>query len=573
VIEKDLRDTFRKLSGFEAHDFQVEVARRLLEGENLVLVSPTGSGKSWAALLAFIYARQHKEAFADRLIYAFPLRTLTTALYHQYTPYLKEVRLNATLQMGGMERGEGDAFFEGDVVFTTLDQLLSSYIGVPVSLPNKLANMPAGAWVGSCVVFDEFHLLEPERSLATALDLADRLAPYAHVLFMSATFSKEGMGEVQHRIHAGKREVSPEEVRVPDRLGTRREFVWAGRELTAEAVLVAHEEKSIAVCNTVARATDLYRDLVALAEGRGVEDRILLLHSRFLPEDRKSKEEELLELFGEKSDKQAILVATQVLEVGLDISAESFHTEAAPASAIFQRAGRCARFGGDGTVYVYDLPVREDGKPDHAPYLKKSQAALVDSTAREIEARSGEVLSFKEEREAIDAVHAKADLKSLRDIRSIDRRRKVSESIRKGGGAYVRELVREVDSVNLVVHSNPDSLHVEFPLPSVSVSRSIMRRFLAELQKSGDLSQAKMLSSASENQKESENYAPALDWNRIERSDDISGTFYICVPPDLASYDQDKGLILGEPGTELFEQSIQSVPLEGRYGAGSRSRT
>jgi CRISPR-associated endonuclease/helicase Cas3 len=557
----NMRELFRELSGFDAHNFQIEVARRLIDGENLVLVSPTGSGKSWAALLAFIYAKRHGIPFADRLIYAFPLRTLTTALYHQYTPYLDKVGLRPTLQMGGMERGEGDAFFEGDVVFTTIDQLLSSYIGVPVSLPNKLANMPAGALIGGCVVFDEFHLLEPGKSLATTLDLADRLIPYAQVLLMSATFSEKGVGKIKSRIRAGKREVSPEEVRVPGRSETQRRFVWPGRELTAEAVLDAHKEKSIAVCNTVSRATDLYRDLVALARERGIEDRILLLHSRFLPGDRKSKEEELLQLFGEESSERAILVSTQVIEVGLDISAESFHTEVAPASAVFQRAGRCARFGGKGTVYVYDLPVKEDGEPDHAPYLK-SQASLVEFTAHEIEARSGEILDFDKERDIIETVHADADLKSLRNISRVDRRQKVAESIRKGGGDYVRQLVREVDSVNLVVQSEPDSLRLEFPLPSVSVSRSVVRRFLSELQKSGRLDQVKMLSSAAEDQRESENYAPSLTWKRIESPKDANGTFYLCFPPALASYDKDNGLILGEVGVESFEQTMQVTPFE-----------
>jgi CRISPR-associated endonuclease/helicase Cas3 len=80
-INTDLRGLLREVAGLEAHDFQVDAARKLLEGENLVLVSPTGSGKSWAALLAFIFARRHRIPFADRLIYAFPLRTLTTALY------------------------------------------------------------------------------------------------------------------------------------------------------------------------------------------------------------------------------------------------------------------------------------------------------------------------------------------------------------------------------------------------------------------------------------------------------------------------------------------------------------
>lgn len=120
-VGEDLRRLFRELTGFEAHNFQIEVAQRLLDRENLILVSPTGSGKSWASLLAFIYAKRNDIAFADRLIYAFPLRTLTTALYQQYTPYLDKVDLEATLQMGGMERGEGDSFFEGDVVFTTID--------------------------------------------------------------------------------------------------------------------------------------------------------------------------------------------------------------------------------------------------------------------------------------------------------------------------------------------------------------------------------------------------------------------------------------------------------------------
>jgi len=126
-VDAGLRDLLQEMAGFEAHDFQIDVARRLLEGDNLVLVSPTGSGKSWAALMAFIYAKRNGLPFADRLIYAFPLRTLTTALYQQYGKYLEQENLEATLQMGGMERGEGDPFFEGDVIFTTIDQLLSDY--------------------------------------------------------------------------------------------------------------------------------------------------------------------------------------------------------------------------------------------------------------------------------------------------------------------------------------------------------------------------------------------------------------------------------------------------------------
>ena len=559
-IEHGIRELLRNLTGFEAHDFQVEVARRLLEGENVVLVSPTGSGKSWASLLAFIYARRNKIAFADRLIYAFPLRTLTTALYHQYTPCLDKVGLKATLQIGGMERGEGDPFFDkGDVIFTTIDQLLSSYIGVPVSLPRRLANMPAGALVGSCVVFDEFHLLEPDKALATTLDLADRLKPYAQTLLMSATFSGSGIDEIQSRAYASKCEVSPKDLKHKDRSETRRKFIWVEQQLSAEAVLDAHEERSIAVCNTVDRATDLYRDLVLLAEERGMKDQILLLHARFLPEDRKAIEEKLLKLFEKGSTERAILIATQVVEVGLDISAESFHTEAAPANAVFQRAGRCARFGGDGTVYVYDLPMANE-KRSTAPYLG-TQAPLVEATINELAGRSGDILGFDEERAVLDNVHAEADLRNLKSVSRRVRSLDVAKAIRDGGGSHIRHLVREVDAINLIVHSNPKILRMELPLPSVSLSRSVARKFLGELSEKDQLSQASILV-AEESQEDSENYAPVAVWKPMEKAQDLSRTFYLCLPPELASYDPNEGLVLGRPGERIFEQNAEETAYE-----------
>ncbi len=555
-----LQNLLRELAGFKAHDFQVEVARRLLEGENVVLVSPTGSGKSWASLLAFIYARQNEIPFADRLIYAFPLRTLTTALYQQYKPYLQKENLKATLQIGGMERGEGDPFFDkGDVIFTTIDQLLSSYIGVPVSLPRRLANMPAGALVGSCVVFDEFHLLEPDKALATTLDLADRLKPYAQTLLMSATFSGSGIDEIQSRAHASKCEVSPEHIKHKDRAATRRKFIWVGQQLSAEAVLDAHGERSIAVCNTVDRATDLYRELTALAEERGVKDQILLLHARFLPEDRKATEEKLLKLFEKGSMERAILIATQVVEVGLDISAESFHTEVAPANAVFQRAGRCARFGGDGTVYVYDLPITND-KRSIAPYLG-TQAPLVEATISELAGRSGDILGFDEERDVLDKVHSEADLQNLKSVSRRVRSLDVAKAIRDGGGSHIRHLVREVDAINLIVHSNPKILRMDLPLPSVSLSRSVARKFLGKLSEKGQLGQAS-IPSTEDSQEASENYVRETVWKPVDKIQDLGGSFYLCLPPELASYDPSEGLVLGRLGERIFEQKAEEISYE-----------
>lgn len=86
--------------------------------------------------------------------------------------------------MGGQQ---DDPFFEGDVTFTTIDQLLSSYLFAPVSLPERVGNIGTGALIGSLVVFDEVHLLDPTRSLATSIEMLDRLKSLAQFVPMTAT--------------------------------------------------------------------------------------------------------------------------------------------------------------------------------------------------------------------------------------------------------------------------------------------------------------------------------------------------------------------------------------------------
>jgi CRISPR-associated endonuclease/helicase Cas3 len=162
----------------------------------------------------------------------------------------------------------------------------------------------------------------------------------------------------------------------------------------------------------------------------------------------------------------------------------------------------------------------------------------------------------------IDVVHKEADLQSLKSVNPRDRQQDVERSIREGSGAHVRQLVREVDSVNLIVHRDPESLRLEASLPGVSVSRSVARGFLRELQENGGIGRTKVLSAAADSQKESENYAPSLEWKQVEKPEQVNGTFHLCVPPDFAAYDQDSGLILGEAGTESFEEEMQTMAYE-----------
>ena len=67
-----------------------------------------------------------------------------------------------------------------------------------------------------------------------------------------------------------------------------------------------------------------------------------------------------------------IIVATQVVEAGVDISAGCLITELAPWPSLVQRFGRCARYGGAGRIVVIDRGHNEKSAP---PYETDSLAS------------------------------------------------------------------------------------------------------------------------------------------------------------------------------------------------------
>ncbi len=84
TVEEKMRHLFDQLTGglgYQPYPYQERVAERLLAGRNVILTAPTGAGKSWAALLPFLYGRKTARKLFDRLIFAMPLRTLATTLH------------------------------------------------------------------------------------------------------------------------------------------------------------------------------------------------------------------------------------------------------------------------------------------------------------------------------------------------------------------------------------------------------------------------------------------------------------------------------------------------------------
>jgi CRISPR-associated endonuclease/helicase Cas3 len=135
------------------------------------------------------------------------------------------------------------------------------------------------------------------------------------------------------------------------------------------------------VClNRVADAQRAYRTL-ADQLGLAPDDDIVLLHGRFNGRDRRLKERTLLERVGVKRPQRHpfVCVATQVVEVSLNVDFDVLYTDPAPLEALLQRFGRVNRGRPHGSpllpVYVFTQPSAEGDDP----YLPYDQTLVQDS--------------------------------------------------------------------------------------------------------------------------------------------------------------------------------------------------
>jgi CRISPR-associated endonuclease/helicase Cas3 len=147
----------------------------------------------------------------------------------------------------------------------------------------------------------------------------------------------------------------------------------------AAKVADIHESGSLTlvILNRVTRAQEFFNEL----QKANLSQSISLIHSRFRPKDR-AEHMRLLE-----NPEGGILVATQAIEAGLDISARHLFTELAPWSSLVQRFGRCNRDGkqpNGGTIHWIDLNAKDTKQMERLalPYstqdLERARAALKD---------------------------------------------------------------------------------------------------------------------------------------------------------------------------------------------------
>lgn len=392
---QDFESFFEQATGFAPHGYQVRIAR---DGLPDVVEAPTGTGKT-GVILAWLWRRlsdQHRAGTPRRLVYALPQRSLVDQVAGQARAWLASLGLTEQVAlhvvMGGRGETQGDwreNMHQPAIVVGTVDSLVSKALNRAYGIGRAIFPIDfALVTNGSQWVIDEIQLC-PE-STTTLRQLSGFAAKFGTaepfgLTCMSATIPA-GLLETVDRPAAGATVRIDDDERTGElaiRLGAARTFRRARSDPGDYAALAAtvrgvHRPGTLTlvVLNTVPAARAVYRHL------RGGPAECALLHSRFRGIDRADR---MSDVVTRPADR--IVVSTQVVEAGIDLSAAVLVTEAAPWPSLVQRAGRCNRAGKVAGAEVWWLPPAKA-----APY----EQADIDATATELSRLEGEAVTGEE---------------------------------------------------------------------------------------------------------------------------------------------------------------------------------
>ena len=400
---------FSTATGVNApYDYQRRLAADP-ECQSRLIEVPTGLGKTAAVVLAWLWNRSHlhQNDWPRRLVYCLPMRTLVEQTRDNVQQWLGALGLSKKvgvhILMGGEDAGEWDIHPEREAILIgTQDMLLSralnrgygmsryrwpmhfallnndalwvmdetQLMGVTVETSAQLdgfRSRPEWFPVGACPTWWMSATLDPAR-LAT-VDHPEPTSGWTRIVLSEAERSS---GEVQQRYEA-KKPVKKAELALT--AAGKKDYP---KQLAA-LIVAKHKPGTLTlvVVNRVGRAQEIY---AALRDKKLKLDPacIALIHSRFRPVDR---ERHTALLFG---DGDRIVIATQAVEAGVDVSARLLVTELAPWSSLVQRLGRCNRRGDFADAEVLWIDVQpKDEKDDLAlPYsfdeLKKPRDAIAE---------------------------------------------------------------------------------------------------------------------------------------------------------------------------------------------------
>jgi len=353
---------------------------------NCILIAPTGSGKTEAAVGWLKKQLSHSNG---RAYYILPYTASINAMHKRLIKDFSEAEGIDGQQLVGIQHGkltqyiaslydeieeqQNTSILKKHEEIKRLRELYTKMIyPIKIATPFQLLKFCYGVkgfelglteLVGAKLIFDEIHAYD-EITYAQLLISMKYFIQHLHcqVMVMTATLPAYMMRELQAVLNV------EQPIKADDNLlknfDRHRVSVREGdifEQIDEIKRCYQKGQRIIVVCNTVHHAQEMYK--FVKQKTKIPKSKITLLHSRFHAIDRQKKEK------GALDPENQILIGTQAIEVSLDIDYDVMFTEPAPLDALLQRFGRVNRKRKKGISAVYVSA--QGGENDHYIYNQK----------------------------------------------------------------------------------------------------------------------------------------------------------------------------------------------------------
>ncbi len=331
----------------QPYSFQKELLNKT--SKFALLFAPCGRGKTEASLSWALNAL--KKYNRNKIVFAMPTQVTSNAMWERLCKIfgMENVALfhgKSSIKLKNLENSEmvGDISsetFKGNVFFkpitvTTIDHVIYSFVHGFNQADFALGNLQS-----SVIIFDEIHYYEKNtlNHLYTLFGFLKEMN-IPHIL-MSGTlpnFITNNLLDYDMTKDEEGLNFEPFVIEYFDNCLVEKDMGDLDGDILNEIKLNDKNDlKQFFIFNTVDRSQSFYFLLKSFLP----DSKIILYHSQFTHNDRVQKEKEIMDFASR--DGGFILVATQVIEISLDISADIMYTELAPPDALGQRGGRLNR--------------------------------------------------------------------------------------------------------------------------------------------------------------------------------------------------------------------------------------
>lgn len=342
----------------------------ILQTRLFTLTAPTGIGKTMIALdfaLKLKAKIRESEGFEPQIIYALPFVNIIEQALGEYEKTLPEAKILGHYQFADIFGDQDESAeiqynqklmqldtWQCDVVITSFVQFFETLIGNRNKLLKKFNH-----YAGSIIILDEVQTLRLDQMpiIGAALYYLAKFLG-SRIILMTATKPKIFKLAYQEILNGEGETLSPLELlsnhekvfSVFDRTTIHPMldgFVKEKNERTEEFIeKVFHtrwtDNKScLIVCNTVKRSIEVFHALEKYLSEHDLKNPVFYLSTNIVPLDRAGRIKEIRDSL--KLNQSPILVATQVVEAGVDLDFDMGFRDVGPIDSIIQVTGRINR--------------------------------------------------------------------------------------------------------------------------------------------------------------------------------------------------------------------------------------